>query len=171
MYKVDIKNKTLTKIPITSFKVLNLMERFDIQEWIDSTPDILGEELLIISKELFLPSGKRLDLLAVDKQGNLAIIELKRDNSGSSAEWQAIKYASYCSSFSNEDIYKYFAEYLCSDSDDAQVKIEEFISCEPEELNQKQRISLVYFLKNLIPKLFQRCFGCVSSKLILNVYG
>lgn len=171
MYKVDIKNKTLTKIPITSFKVLNLMERFDIQEWIDSTPDILGEELLIISKELFLPSGKRLDLLAVDKQGNLAIIELKRDNSGSSAEWQAIKYASYCSSFSNEDIYIYFAEYLCSDSDDAQVKIEEFISCEPEELNQKQRIILVYFLKNLIPKLFQRCFGCVSSKLILNVYG
>ncbi len=143
MYKVDIENKTLTKIPITSFKELNLMERFDIQEWIDNTPNILGEELLIISKELFLPSGKRLDLLAIDKQGGLVIIELKRDNSGNAVEWQAVKYASYCSSFSNEEIFQDFTEYLSSDNDDAQTKIEEFIDCEIEELNQKQRIILV----------------------------
>lgn len=143
MYKVDIKNKKLTKIPVASFKELNLKERFDIQEWIDSTPDILGEELLIISKELFLPSGKRLDLLAIDKQGCLVIIELKRDNSGNTVEWQAIKYASYCSSFSNEELYQNFAEYLSSNNDDAQTKIEDFIDCELDELNQKQRIILV----------------------------
>ncbi len=143
MYKVDIENKTLIKIPTTSFKSLNLLERFDIQEWIDSTPEILGEELLIISKELFLPSGKRMDLLGIDKDGNIVIIELKRDDSGSAVEWQAIKYASYCSSFSPDDIYKYYTEYLGSDIDDAQIKIEEFINCEPEEINQNQRIILV----------------------------
>ncbi|MEK9565129.1 MAG: MmcB family DNA repair protein, partial [Deltaproteobacteria bacterium] len=100
MYKVDIENKTLAKVQKSSFSELNLKERFDIQEWVDSTPEILGEDLLIIAKELVLSSGKRLDLLAVDKEGALVIIELKRDDSGSEVEWQAIKYASYCSSFS-----------------------------------------------------------------------
>lgn len=143
MYKVDIENKKLVKIPVTSFSALNLKERFDIQEWINGTPEILGEDLLVIAKELILPSGRRLDLLAVDKEGALVIIELKRDDSGSDVEWQAIKYASYCSSFSQDEIYKYFAEYLGTDVDDAQVKIEEFIDCEPEDLNEKQRIVLV----------------------------
>ena len=143
MYRVDIENKKLIEIPATTYSELNLRERFDIQEWIAGTPEILGEPLMIISKELILPSGRRLDLLAVDKEGALVVIELKRDNSGSDVEWQAIKYASYCSSFSYDEIYKYFAEYLGTDGDDAQVKIEGFINCEPEDLNQRQRIILV----------------------------
>ena len=143
MYKVDIENKKLIKIPVTSFSDLSLKERFDIQEWIGSAPEILGEELLIIAKELFLPSGKRLDLLAVDKEGALVVIELKRDYSGSDIEWQAIKYASYCSSFTPDEIYKIFAEYLSSNDGDAQEKIEAFINSELEELNQQQRIILV----------------------------
>lgn len=143
MYKVDIENKRLVEIPATSFGALNLRERYDIQEWISGTPEILGEELLIIAKELVLPSGSRLDLLAVDRQGALVVIELKRDDSGTNVEWQAVKYASYCSSFSQDEIYASFAEYLGTDSDDAQGKIEEFMNCEPEDLNQTQRIILV----------------------------
>jgi len=143
MYRVDIENKRLIEIPATSFGELNLRERFDIQEWISGTPEILGEPLLIIAKELILPSGKRLDLLAVDKQGALVVIELKRDDSGVDVEWQAIKYASYCYSFTQDEICKHFAEYLGTADDDAQVKIEEFIDCEPADLNQRQRIILV----------------------------
>jgi len=143
MYKVDIENKQLIKIPTTTFSSLNLSERFDIQEWIEKTPDILGEELLIIAKELILPSAKRLDLLAVDRQGVLVIIELKRDDSGSDVEWQAIKYTSYCSSLTQDDIFKHFAEYLGGDASEAQDKIEEFIDTEIEDLNEKQRMILV----------------------------
>lgn len=143
MYKVDIANKQLVKIPTIKFADLNLKERFDIQEWLAKTPQILGEPLLIISKELLLPSGKRLDLLAVDKQAALVVIELKRDDSGADVEWQAIKYTSYCSSFANDDIFKHYAEYLGTDDDDAQLKIEEFIDSELDELNDKQRIILV----------------------------
>lgn len=143
MYKVDIENKQLIKIPTTTFSSLNLTERFDIQEWIEKTPDILGEELLIIAKELILPSGKRLDLLAVDRQGVLVIIELKRDDSGSDVEWQAIKYTSYCSSLTQDDIFKHFAEYIGGDASEARDKIEEFIDTEIEDLNEKQRMILV----------------------------
>ncbi|MBW1929881.1 MAG: MmcB family DNA repair protein [Deltaproteobacteria bacterium] len=79
---MDLENKKLIKVPKTSFSALNLKERFDIQEWIEGTPEFLGEDLLIIGKELVLPSGRRLDLLAIDQQGALVVIELKRDESG-----------------------------------------------------------------------------------------
>lgn len=47
MYKVEIDRKELIKIPTTSFTSLNLRERFDIQEWIEKAPEILGEPLLM----------------------------------------------------------------------------------------------------------------------------
>ena len=143
MYRVDIENKRLIKLSPTQFNALKLKEKYDIEEWIEKSPEILGEELLIIYKELLLPSGKRLDLLAIDKKANLVIIELKRDDSGTNVEWQAIKYTSYCSNFLQEEIFKYYAEYLQSDEDEAQLKIEEFIDEEIDKLNEKQRIILV----------------------------
>ena len=143
MYRVDIKNKKLIKLSPTKFSILQLKERYDVEEWIEKTPEIIGEKLLIIYKELMLPSRIRLDLLAIDKKANLVVIELKRDDSGIDVEWQAIKYTSYCSNFLQEDIFKYYAKYLQSDEDEAQLKIEEFIDEEIDKLNEKQRIILV----------------------------
>jgi len=162
MYKVDIENKQLIKLNPINFYEFGILERFDIQEWIEKSPDILGEEFLIIAKELQLTSGTRLDLLAIDKKANLVVIELKRDDSGSNVEWQAIKYTSYCSNFLPSDIYSYFAKYMQSDAGEAQLKIEQFIDEEPEQLNQEQRIILV--AKEFHPDV-------VSAVLWLRDYG
>lgn len=142
MYQVDIENKSLVSLRSTTLSELNLKERFDLQEWIEKMPSILGEEVLIISKELVLPSGTRLDLLAIDKSASLVIIELKRDDSGSEVEWQAIKYASYCSNFLHEDIFKHYADYLRSDVAVAEKNIEQFIEDDISRLNDKQRLIL-----------------------------
>jgi hypothetical protein len=143
MYKVDIAAKHLRKLTAKTFAEMAFLERFDIQEWIESTPDILGEELLVVAKEYILPSGIRIDLLALDKGANLVVVELKRDASGRDVEWQAVKYASYCSNFVPDEIFAIFATYLKTDADDARLKIEEFIDEELDSLNQKQRIILV----------------------------
>jgi hypothetical protein len=143
MYRVDINNKKLVALKASNFTELGLKERFDIQEWIEKSPFILGEDLLVIGKELTLPSGKRLDLLCIDKAAALVIVELKRDDSGASVEWQAIKYASYCSNFLAEEIYGHYANYLGKDEHEAQKAIEEFIDEDIETLNTEQRLILV----------------------------
>jgi CRISPR/Cas system-associated endoribonuclease Cas2 len=143
MYKVNVKSKALTKLNPTNFAAQNLLERYDIQEWIEKTPDILGEDLLVIGKELLLPSGSRLDLLAIDKNARLVIIELKRDDSGKDIDWQAIKYTSYCSNFLTEEIVYHYAIYLNSDEEEAKDRIDEFIDEDVEKLNHGQRIILV----------------------------
>ncbi len=63
MYKVDVAKKTLIRLSRRNFTALNLLERYDIQEWVEKTPEILGEDFLILSKELPLRTGLRLDLL------------------------------------------------------------------------------------------------------------
>lgn len=142
MYKVDIEKKQLRELSRATFSSLGLKERFDIQEWIEKTPKILGEELLIIAKEYELPTKSRLDLLAIDKKANIVVIELKRDDSGSSVDWQSIKYASYCSNFTHDEIINLYAEYLGSNEDEAELNIENFIDDELSKLNDQQRIIL-----------------------------
>ena len=39
MYKVDIENKKLQALDKATFASLGLKERFDIQEWIEKTPE------------------------------------------------------------------------------------------------------------------------------------
>lgn len=142
MYRVDIEKKQLHELTPTGFSALGIKERFDIQEWIEKSPQILGEDLMIIGKEMTLPSGKRLDLLGIDKQAALVVVELKRDDSGQSVEWQAIKYASYCSNMSDKEIYTQFSEYADLSNEEAAKNVEEFIEADIEELNKVQRIVL-----------------------------
>ena len=114
MFLVNKEDKSTTEIKDISFKSCGLKERKDLQEWIVNNPFILGEDLLIIQKEFdgFSDTNERLDILAIDKKGNLVIIENKLDDSGKNVVWQALKYASYCSSLKKEDIKSIFQQYL-----------------------------------------------------------
>ena len=51
-------------------------------------------------------------MLALDKDGTLVVIENKLNDSGKDVTWQALKYASYCSSLSKEEIRSIFQDYL-----------------------------------------------------------
>ena len=114
MYILDKNNKSLIEAEKCTFKSLNFKERQDLQEWIANMPSSLGEDLLIIQKEYadWDKTKERLDLLALDKNGNLVIIENKLDDSGKDVTWQAIKYASYCSTLDTKQIIQIFQEYL-----------------------------------------------------------
>ncbi len=114
LYTVDTTNKKLKPLDGTKLSEQQLTERYDLQEWLVSHPEALGEELLIIQKEFdgFDGTGERLDLLALDTKGQLVLIENKRDDSGRDAVWQALKYASYVAPFTSDDIEDVFAKYL-----------------------------------------------------------
>jgi len=114
LYRIHPEDKILQAVKEIDFADFNFKEKYDIQEWVESMPEVLGEDLLIIGKEAsyFDNTRERPDLIAIDKKGNLVIIELKRDDSGSSVEWQAIKYASYFSKFKENDIIDLYLHYL-----------------------------------------------------------
>lgn len=114
MFLVNRGENRIRRLEERRFSDLGLRERDHLQEWIANLPDALGEELLIIQKEFdgFADSRERLDLLALDKNGQLVVIENKLDDSGRDVTWQALKYAAYCSSLTKAQIVDIFQSYL-----------------------------------------------------------
>jgi hypothetical protein len=135
MYILDKEGNQLITAEPTTFKEQKLKERQHLQEWIAKSPEVLGEPLLIIQKEFdgFDQTNERLDLLALDKTGRLVVIENKLDDSGKNVTWQAIKYASYCSSLSLEEIIEIYANYLMKSKEEAKEMLLSFF--EREELD------------------------------------
>ena len=134
MYEVNTRTKELSKIACSSFGQLGFKEREDLQEWIAGNPSCLGEDLLIIQKEFdgFNDTNERLDLLALDKNGDIVVIENKLDDSGRDVSWQALKYVSYCSTLTNQQIVEIYQAYLNKQGidEDAQERIAEFLEAE-----------------------------------------
>lgn len=135
MYLINKDENKITKLEQKTFSELKFRERDHLQEWIAKNPKCLGEELLIIQKEFsgFNDTNERLDLLALDKAGNLVIIENKLDDSGKDVTWQTIKYASYCSNLKTQEIIKIFQEYLSS-NENAEEKISEFYNKDIDDI-------------------------------------
>lgn len=114
MFTVDHHTNRIAPVKTKTFGELGFTERKHLQEWLAHEPSALGEELLIIQKEFdgFDDTRERLDLLALDKDGNLVIIENKLDDSGRDVVWQALKYASYCASLTKLQIVEVFQQYI-----------------------------------------------------------
>ena len=153
MYILDKDSNQLINAERTTFKEQKLKERQHLQEWIDKNPEVLGEELLVIQKEFdgFSDTHERLDLLALDKEGKLVVIENKLDDSGRDVTWQAIKYASYCSSLSQDEIVSIFAKYLNATEEKAKSQILSFFDkedMEDIELNPENSQRIIFVAAN-----------------------
>ena len=169
MYILDKETNQLITAEPTTFKEQKLKERQHLQEWIAKNPEVLGEELLVIQKEFdgFSDTHERLDLLALDKEGKLVIIENKLDDSGRDVTWQAIKYASYCSSMSQDEIVSIFAKYLNTTEDVAREKMLSFFDKEDMddiELNPENSQRIIFVAANFRKEV-------TSSALWLRNFG
>jgi hypothetical protein len=113
IFSVDRDTNELSQIREEAFAALDVLERRDFQEWVIENPEILGEELLVVQSEYanFKETSDRLDILALDVDGKLVVVELKRDEADDTTDLQAIKYASYCATLTAEDIQKEYRTF------------------------------------------------------------
>jgi hypothetical protein len=140
-----------TRVNASSFVGLSIWERSHIESWIRANPEILGEDLLVVTIEFdrFTKSADRLDLLAVDRKGNLVVVELKRDSAAGYADLQAIRYAAMVSSMTIDKLVPYYVSYkkrydneILSEQE-ARDQIIEFVEADDfSELSTKPRIIL-----------------------------
>lgn len=130
-----LKDKQLLSIQSTNFIAESIFERDDLQQAFKNNIDIIAPNCLVIAEEFseWQGSRKRIDLLAIDKQANLVVIELKRTGTGDHMELQALRYASMISTMTFEDAirafqtYKQKSGYANYSLEDAQLEIEDFV--------------------------------------------
>jgi hypothetical protein len=134
------------------FAALQLYERADLQRLIAAQPNVLGEELLVIAEEFggWEDANRRIDILALDRDGRLVVIELKRTSTGGHMELQALRYAAMVSSMTFDEAAaaytKYWADKRPDDEIDARAEITEFLEIDGSEdpdLSTDVRIVLV----------------------------
>lgn len=108
------------EIENTNFKSLNLREEH-IEEFLRKNIEIIFQEetLLVVGKQVVNKENGRSDLTAVDENGNLVLIEIKRDiedikQRKEAFEFQAIRYAaSYAKIKTPDDLVdKIFTSYI-----------------------------------------------------------
>jgi len=89
---------------------LNLEER--LEDWIEEDISMLSDDLLIIGRQIETDFGGKIDLLCIDRVGDLAIVELKRDKTPREITAQTLDYASWVKDLSIDRITDIAKSYL-----------------------------------------------------------
>jgi len=112
-----------------------------LEDWVVANPRLLGLDLLILGRQIIMDNGKRLDILAMDGEGGLVVIELKRDRTSRDVVAQALEYASWVRKLSDKQIYEITAMKLGRPL--AEAFQETFETPLPDKLNRKHSMMIV----------------------------
>ena len=168
MFIIDPEKNSIRPLKRETFSDLGYREREHLQEWIAKHPECLGEELLIIGKEFdgWIETRERLDLLALDKSGNVVVIENKLDDSGKDVVWQSLKYAAYCSTLIKTDVLSIFRRHLGEKSGEAEERVADFLSgtedIETAEINEGNGQRIILAAAKFRPEVTATCLWLID---------
>ena len=146
LYSIEHEG-VLSALEPRSFSEVKIRERQNLQALLRDNISVISPDLLVISEEYsnWQESLRRVDLLAIDRDANLVVIELKCLEDGGHMELQAIRYAAMLAMLDFEavvDAYEKFLqrleirERLQIDTSDARNKLLCFLGeMNPEEVN------------------------------------
>lgn len=162
-----LENNKLTKIEETTFKELGMKESH-VEELLRQNVEMLCDDedsMLIVGQQVTNESAGRSDLTAIDNEGNVVLIEIKRDKKDiehrrEAFEFQAIRYAASFATLHTveefiQDVYAPYVENHKNEFKDckthtsveiAQRELSNFFNgnnLSIEDFNKKQRIILV----------------------------
>ena len=94
--------------------VASFLREEDLEREIVHCPALLGEELLVLGSQLaeFAEDRDRLDVLMLDRDGELVLVELKVSDNFRVTDLQALAYAGAYASASTEDLARTFQKTL-----------------------------------------------------------
>jgi hypothetical protein len=144
----EIEPQQIRKIEETTFSAAGIQERADLQRLLRDHIEIVSKDILVIAEEFceWEDAKRRIDLLAINKNGDLVVIELKRTEDGGHMDLQAIRYAAMVSAMTFDKVIEVFAEYLAGTGckSDARTVILNFLGLdEPNEDQFAQDVRII----------------------------
>ena len=133
---VRVGDNALEQVRATSLATEGLRERQDLQRLLKQHIEVIDPDLLVIAEEFgdWEDSRRRIDLLAIDRDANLVVIELKRDSS-THMELQALRYAAMVAPLSFAQVVDTYSRFLQTEgsSENARELLEDFLSIEDQD--------------------------------------
>jgi len=146
IYKIGTDK--LIAVERTTFGQQGLLERQHLQAMLRDQIDIISPDTMVVSEEFgeWDESKRRIDLLGINKAGNLVVIELKRTEDGGHMELQALRYAAMISTLTFSKLVQIYGKYLSARKLEinAEDTLLSFLGWEePDEDNFAQEVKIV----------------------------
>lgn len=144
--------QTLSSVPSTNFAAQGILERSHLQAALRDNISVIGRDLLVVAEEFgeFQDVRRRIDLLCVDRAGQLVVVELKRTDDGGHMELQALRYAAMVSTMTFDQLAETYERHLRAvdpeSVDEARARLADFLEdagSEETVLSRRVRIILV----------------------------
>lgn len=114
-----------------------------LEDWVHDDIGVLEEDLLVIGRQVQTEFGGLIDLLALDRNGDLVIVELKRDRTPRDVTAQLLDYASWVADLSAERVTELAEQHLRSGTNLEEAFRRRFEEELPEVLNESHRMLVV----------------------------
>lgn len=121
-----------------------------LEDILASDLDILNPGLLLIGRQVPTSYGKFIDLLALDSQGNVVVIELKRDRTPREVVAQVLDYGSWVRDLTDDQLASIFESFLAKYDRESVGRSLDDAFCKrfslkhmPEELNSQHELVIV----------------------------
>jgi hypothetical protein len=144
----EMTSGAILPLEATSFSAENVQERQDLQRLLREHIDVIDPDMMVVAEEFcdWDDSRRRIDLLGLDRSGDLVVVELKRTEDGGHMDLQALRYAAMVSTMTFEQAIAAHQAYLeaLGSTHDARRAILEFLGKdEPEEDSFAQSVRIV----------------------------
>lgn len=127
-------------VPVTTQALENEAR---LEEILERDPSILGlDVLLILGRQVINAFGKRLDLLAMDSEGALYVIEVKKDRTPREVVAQALDYGHWVADLTLEGVEEIFTKHNEGQGFESAFR-ERFDSDPPGELSADHQLIIV----------------------------
>ena len=112
----ELKPGELVTVPSSTFANEKILERADLQRLLRARIDAITDDVLIVAEEFgaFADAKRRIDLLGIDREGQLVVFELKRTLDGGHLELQALRYAAMISTMTFDDLVSHYENHLAA---------------------------------------------------------
>lgn len=119
-----------------------------LEDWLEQNPDGIIEDgkLLIIGRQINTNLGSTIDLLALDRVGDVVVIELKRDRTPRDTLAQALEYGSFAEQLDASQLEAILQSYMNDESLTLAEYHRKYFDLGPDEavaFNKDQRIVIV----------------------------
>ena len=117
-----------------------------IEDWLESDISVLDPDLMVIGRQVYTSFRGAIDLLCIDRAGNLVVTELKKGRTPRDVTAQTLEYASWIKGLAFDDVANIANKYLKQKNPDNSLEsafMERFETKLPDDLNLGHRSLIV----------------------------
>ena len=144
-------------IPYNEYDFKNENFESDLEELLEKNPQYFFEEsnILIIGRQVATNLGTYIDLLGIDKNGNIIIIELKRDKTPRETIAQLLEYASFVQNIDYEQLNTIYQTYYGTDDGLDNYHVQYFKRDNEEKVSFNKRQKLLIIAQTITKEIKQ----------------